>query len=173
MAKHILILHLTIRHPRCAFTIPFSCAPAGRPRAPPSFPPLPPTTFFLQLAPLRRLVDLFVWEVTRESSSLLGVARSRWRHGFGWPHPRACRPSCAPPLPWAPPAESRSEAEQSPACNGGRQRTQPWQLSLRKSSRDGAFSRSRASRVTQGTREEEIRDQYATPTDKQELISCG
>ena len=37
----------------------------------------------------------------RESSSLLGLARCRWRHGFGWPHPRACSRSCAPPLPWA------------------------------------------------------------------------
>ena len=33
----------------------------------------------------------------RESSSPLGVTRCRWRHGFRKPHPRACRPSCAPP----------------------------------------------------------------------------
>ena len=62
----------------------------------------------------------------RESSSPLGVARCRWRHGFGWPHPRA-----APPLVRAAPALSATgrvaqrEAEQAlPACNGGgRQRT--------------------------------------------------
>ena len=55
------------------------------------------------------LANLLGLQVMRESSLPLGVARSRWRHGFGWPHPRACRPSYAPPRALgAPPAESRS-----------------------------------------------------------------
>ena len=56
----------------------------------------------------------------RESSSPLGGARSRWRYGFGWPHPRACRPSCAPPLPWAPTGRvAQREAEQAQAATEG------------------------------------------------------
>ena len=34
----------------------------------------------------------------QESSPLLGHGRDRWRHGLGWPRPRACSRSCAPPL---------------------------------------------------------------------------
>ena len=82
-------------------------------------PPAQPLDHLLQLAPLSRKVNLqSLREVTRESSSLLGVARSRWRHGFGWPHPRPRRPSCAA-LPWAcRPSRAVCEAEQSQPATG-------------------------------------------------------
>ena len=55
----------------------------------------------------------------RESSSLLRLARCRWRHGSGWPHPRACSRSCAPSLPWGPPPSRAARRRAEAACNNG------------------------------------------------------
>ena len=51
-------------------------------------------------------------------SQVSGIARCRWRHGFGWPHPRVCRRSCAPPLPSGR-RRRVARATTESACNAG------------------------------------------------------
>ena len=83
-------------------------------------------------APLRSHLTTFCssprsaawWISSGRGAGELIAARGRSEplgHGFGWPHPRACRPSCAPPLPW--PSRAAWKPAQSSACNGGSQRT--------------------------------------------------